>query len=226
MIIVPSLSLPHPDRPPHGDREPQSLIHDWEWLGFRSVHLIEPSPAEHRSLNRRQVEELLRDIHIDVQVAGAIHSADDVDALLQAGASRVVLGPRAIDEPEWLSSTASAFPDSLVVETAARERRIRARGFVRTLPVDVLDLVDELASLPLAGLLIRFGPDAALDHADLALVEDLVERSDFPIQVIGGTHSVGTLRDLEFRGAAGVIIAAERLADAMDEQTLARSFVD
>jgi phosphoribosylformimino-5-aminoimidazole carboxamide ribonucleotide (ProFAR) isomerase len=227
MIIVPSIRLPHPDHPSPSDRDSRGLFHDWEWLGFQRVHLVEPSATDRRPLNRRQAEELLRDIHhIEAEVSGDIQSADDVEALIQAGASTVVLGSRAIDDPDWLASTASAFPDLLLVETAARERRVRSRGWLRTLSVDVRDLADEISGLPLAGLLIRFGPDALLDHSDLSLVEDLVERSPFPIEIAGGVHSLTTLRDLEFRGASATIIDAAHLADTFDERTLARSFVD
>lgn len=229
MIIIPSIELPHPDRPPPpGARDPRELINEWQWLGFQGVHVIEPAASDRRPLNRRESEELIRDVHhhIEVQVAGDIHSADDVDALFQAGAARVVLGGRAIDEPDWLGSTVSAFPESLVVESSARERRVRSRGWVRTLPVDVRDLANELSGYPLAGLLIRFPDDAPIEHADLALVEDLTDQLPFPVLVAGGLQSLGTLRDLEFRGVHATLIGAARLGDVFDEQTLARGFVE
>jgi phosphoribosylformimino-5-aminoimidazole carboxamide ribonucleotide (ProFAR) isomerase len=227
MIIVPSFDLPHPDQSPSAAaRDARTTIHEWEWLGFQRVQLMEPTSGDGQPLNRREAEELLRDIHIDLQVAGDVQSADDVDALIQAGATSVVLGSRAVDEPEWLASTVSTFPDLIVVETTARERRVRSRGWVRTLPVDLRDLAEEVSDMPLAALLIRFGPDAAIDHADLGLLEDLAERLPFPLQVIGGSQSLATLRDLEFRGVAAAIIDAGRLADTLDEQTLARTFVD
>ena len=198
----------------------------WEWLGFQGIHLVEPVSRNDRPLNRRQAEDLLREIHVDVQVAGDIRSADDIEALSQAGATRVVLGSRALDEPEWLTSSLASFPDVLVVETSARERRVRSRGWLRTLPVDVRDLADELADYPLAGLLVTFATDAAIDHADLALIEDLTDRLSFPVFVAGGAQTIATLRDLEFRGVNATIIDAARLADTFDEETLARSFVD
>jgi phosphoribosylformimino-5-aminoimidazole carboxamide ribotide isomerase len=227
MIIIPAIDLPHPGQPGPGKvREPRDVIREWEWLGFQRVQLVEPASRNDRPLNRRQAEELLRDVHIDVQVAGDIRSADDIEQLSNAGATSVVLGSRALDEPEWLASSVTSFPDLLVVETAARERRIRSRGLVRTLPVDVRDLADELSDLPLGGLLITFATDAPIEHADLALVEDLTERLPFPVLVGGGVQTLATLRDLEFRGVSATIIDAARLADTFDEQTLARSFVD
>jgi phosphoribosylformimino-5-aminoimidazole carboxamide ribotide isomerase len=227
MIIIPAIELPHPDHPSRGStREPREIIRDWEWLGFQGIQIVEPISKNDRPLNRRQAEELLREVHVDVQVAGDIRSADDIDALSHAGATRVVLGARALDEPEWLSSTVASFPDVLVVATSARERRVRSRGWVRTLPVDVRDLADELLDYPLAGLLVAFATDAAIEHADLALIEDLTDRLPFPVFVAGGAQTIATLRDLEFRGVNATIIDAARLAENFDEQTLARTFVD
>jgi phosphoribosylformimino-5-aminoimidazole carboxamide ribonucleotide (ProFAR) isomerase len=224
MIIIPAVELPHPDHPATSD--PRDIVRELEWRGFQGIHLVEPVSRNDRPLNRREAEDLLREIHIDVQVAGNIRSADDIEALTQAGATRVVLGSRALDEPEWLTANLGSFPDVLVVETAARERRVRSRGWVRTLPVDVRDLADELADYPLAGLLVTFSTDAAIDHADLALIEDLTDRLSFPVFVGGGAQTMATLRDLEFRGVTATIIDAARLADNFDEETLARSFAD
>ena len=224
MIVVPSVALPHPDHPsPAGQLAPRDIINEWEWQGFHRVQLVEPESRADRPLNRRGAEEILRDAHVDVQVGGDIRSADDIEALTEAGAAFVVLGSRALDEADWLFSTVGKFPEQLIVSTAARERRVRSRGLVRTLPVDLRDLADELSDLRLAGLLVGFPPDADVQHGDLAVLEDLVERMPFPILVAGGALTVATLRDLEFRGVSAVVIDSERL-QSFDEPTLARGF--
>lgn len=226
VIIIPSFDLPHPDSPVEGHRTAREVINEWEWQGFNRVQLVEPGASATRPLNRRDAEEMLREAHVEVQVAGDLRSADDVEALTASGATFVVLGPRALDEPDWLMSTAAQFPEQLIVSTTARERRVRTRGLVRTLPVDLRDLADELSDLPLAGLLISFSVDADVEHGDLALLEDLVEQMPFPVLVGGGALTLATLRDLEFRGVSATVIDATRLAESFDEQTLARNFVD
>jgi phosphoribosylformimino-5-aminoimidazole carboxamide ribotide isomerase len=227
MIVIPSFDLPHPDHPaPPASTATRDLVHEWEWMGFRRIQLVEPAPRGDRPLNRHGAEDILREAHVEVQVAGHIASADDVDALTAAGAAFVVVGTRGLDEPDWLHSVVDAFPDLLIVETTARERRIRTRGWVRTLPVDVRDLADELSDLRLAALMVAFPSDAAFDHADLALVEDLTEAVPYPVLVSGGQPTLAALRDLEFRGVGGVIIPSALLSASFDEQTIARAFGD
>lgn len=228
MIIIPAIDLPHPDHSRLGEsRIPRDVINEWEWAGFQSVHIVEPDSTERRPLNRRQAEELLRDVRqMEAQVAGDIHSADDIEALIDAGAARIVLGARAIDEPDWLASTVSAFPGTLIVESTAHERRVRSRGWIRTRPIDVRDLADEISDLPLAGLLLTFPDDASIETPDLALVEDLTDRLPFPLMIGGGNQTLASLRDLEFRGVHATIITAAKLVESFDEQTLAHGFLD
>src|SRR5437764_8154683 len=111
MIIIPAIDLPDPDRPPAA-RPIRDLIHECEWLGFRWVHLGEPKRTV-GAPDRGLAGELLRDahLHIDAQVAGDIHSGDDIESLVSAGARRVILGARALDDTEWLTSTVATFPD-------------------------------------------------------------------------------------------------------------------
>jgi len=227
MIIIPAIELRHPGHQGQGSpRQPRSTIHEWERLGFQRVHLVEPATRGNQVPSRRLTEEFLRDIHIDVQVAGDICSAGDIEELARAGATRVVVGSRALDEPDWAASIAAAFPDLLIVETPVHERPVRSRGALRTLPVDIRDLADDLSDLPLGGLIVTFGPEAPIEIGDLALVEDLADRLPFPVLVSGGAQTLATLRDLEFRGVNAVIIGAARLADSFDEPSLARTFTD
>jgi phosphoribosylformimino-5-aminoimidazole carboxamide ribotide isomerase len=97
---------------------------------------------------------------------------------------------------------------------------------VRTLPVDILDLVDELNALPLRELLVTVRPvDGAMRFGELGLLEDVVERSRCPVLVAGGVGSIQDLRALEHRGVAGAIIEGEKLlGGTMEGRHVAQEF--
>jgi phosphoribosylformimino-5-aminoimidazole carboxamide ribotide isomerase len=171
------------------------------------------------------VESLLRDTGTHVQVGGVVSTAV-IDELLRAGADCIVVGDRGIEEPEWLADVAELYPDDIAVMTDVRDRRVVRRGWVRTLPVDILDLVDELNALPLRELVINIRPlDGAMRFGELSLLEDVAERSRCPVIVAGGVSAIHDLRALEHRGVAGAIIDAEKLlGDMNDRQEIAREF--
>jgi len=201
------------------------MVRAWEDAGFARVQLVLPA-ADALPADQRPLEEILRDVQCAIQVAGRLESGEVVDAALGAGADSVVLGPRALDDSDWLASMADRFPHQVLVSTPARERRSRLRGAVRTLPLDLRDLAADLSSLSLAGVIVEFAADAVIGHPDLALLEDVVEEVGFPVQVAGGAPDLRALRDLEFRGVGAAILGAAHLSAEFDEQALAHGFTD
>jgi phosphoribosylformimino-5-aminoimidazole carboxamide ribotide isomerase len=152
-----------------------------------------------------------------VQVGG-VTDVSDIEQLLRLGAELVVVGDRGIEEPEWLADVADLYPDAIGAATDVRDRRVVRRGWVRTLPVDILDLVDELNAMPLHELLVNLRPlDDAVRFGELALLEDVAERSRCPVLVAGGISTIADLRALEHRGIAGALIDAEKLLDGTFE---------
>ena len=224
MLIIPSLDL-QPTAGRAYSLQVADRIHDWEHVGFGRAQLA-IKPGSGSSPDLRVLEDVLREIQCSVQVAAGLDSTEDVDTALGAGAEFVVLSGRALEELDWLASVSARFPGQLLLASPARERRSRTRGAVRTLPLDLRDLAAEVSGFSLGGLVVEFGLDQPIDHGDLALLEDVAEEVGFPVQVTGGAPSLGTLRDLEFRGVGGVILSAEYLSAEFDEQTLARDFVD
>jgi phosphoribosylformimino-5-aminoimidazole carboxamide ribotide isomerase len=171
------------------------------------------------------VEDLLRDTTACVQVGG-VTAMSEIEQLLRVGAELVVVGDRAIEEPEWLADAADLYPDAICAATDVRDRRVVRRGWVRTLPVDILDLVEELNALPLHELLVNVRPlGDAVRFGELALLEDVAERSRCPVLVAGDISSIPDLRALEHRGIAGALIEAEKLLDGtFDPREVAQEF--
>ena len=142
-----------------------------------------------------------------VQVGGGVRSGDLVEELLEAGAANVIVGTRALEELEWLAGIAARHPGEIIVACDVRERRVTTHGWVRTLPLDILDVVDELNALPLAGLLVTaVHREGQMQGTDLPLMEDVAEASHFPVFASGGVASMHDLRALEHRGIAGAVI--------------------
>ena len=194
-------------------------------LGFTRLHLEDFGTGVRSSPDVPAIEEIVRDTDASIQVAGPT-SGSEIERLFRTGAEHIVVGDRCIDEPEWLASLSDLYPDAIVVRTDVRDRRVVRRGWVRTLPIDVLDLVEELSTLPLAGVLVgglQLGGTGR--NTDLALVEDLVERSRCAILVSLNADTIDDLRALEHRGAAAVVLrGGQLLSSAAHVRTVAQEF--
>jgi phosphoribosylformimino-5-aminoimidazole carboxamide ribotide isomerase len=204
---------------------PIEVARSWEHFGFSRLHVVDLDAATGRGSNRSIVRSILESIDVPVQVGGGIRSGDLVEELLDAGAANVIVGTRAIEELEWLAGIASSRPGEIIVACDVRERRVTTRGWVRTLPLDILDAVDELNALPLGGLLVTaVHREGQMQGTDLPLMEDVAEASNFPVYASGGVSSMQDLRALEHRGIAGVVIGMALYTGVLDPVVVAGEF--
>jgi phosphoribosylformimino-5-aminoimidazole carboxamide ribotide isomerase len=204
---------------------PVEVARSWERYGFNRLHVVDLDAATGRGSNLSVVRTLLSDAGVPVQVGGGVRTTDLVEELLEAGATRVVVGTRALEESEWLAELAARHPGEIVVACDVRERKVTTRGWAHTLPLDILDVVEELNSLPLGGLLVTaVHREGQMQGTDLPLMEDVAEASNFPVFASGGVSTMQDLRALEHRGLAGAVIGMALYTGALDPVVVAGEF--
>lgn len=204
---------------------PVDVARAWERFGFNRLHVVDLDAATERGSNISVVRALLTDAGVPVQVGGGVRSGDVVEELLAAGAAQVIVGTRAIEEAEWIAELAARHPGEIIVACDVRERRVTTRGWSRTMPLDILDVVDELNDLPLGGLLVTaVHREGQMQGTDLPLMEDVAESSNFPVFASGGVATMQDLRALEHRGLAGVVIGMALYTGALDPVAVAGEF--
>lgn len=204
---------------------PVEVARSWEHYGFHRLHVVDLDAATGHGSNIAVVRSLLFDSTVPVQVGGGVRTDELVEELLEAGASRVIVGTRALEEPEWLAELAARHPGEIIVACDVRERRVTTRGWAHTLPIDILDVVEELNPLPLGGLLVTaVHREGLLQGTDLPLMEDVAESSHFPVYASGGVTTMQDLRALEHRGLAGVVIGMALYTGALDPVVVAGEF--
>ena len=206
---------------------PLEVAREWTRFGFHRLHVVDLDAATGRGSNEELVREILANVPADIQVGGGVRSGDVVERLLSEGAKRVVVGTRALEEPEWLAGTASAFPGELVAAADVRDRRVVTRGWARTLGRYVLDVVEELNDVPLAGVLVTaVHREGQLAGTDLFLMEDVAELSHHPIIASGGITTAHELRALADRGIAAAVIGMALYTGALDARAVAEEFAE
>ena len=205
--------------------DPVGVARDWARYGFRRLHIVDLDAATGRGSNREIVAELMRDSSAELQVGGGVRSATHVDELLSGGAHAVVVGTRALEDADWLAHIATTYPNEIIVAADVRDRRVVTQGWTRTLPRDILEVTEELNSLPLAGLLVTaVHREGRMEGADLFLMEDVVEAATFPVYASGGIGSVNDLRSLADRGVTAAIVGMALYTGAVDPWQTAEEF--
>ena len=204
---------------------PLEVARGWARAGFTRLHVVDLDAATGRGNNAAIVRDILGEVPANIQVGGGIRSGDTIEKLLDEGATWVVLGTRALEEPEWLAGTASSFPGQLIVAADVRERQIVTRGWARTLSRTVLDAIEQLNDIPLGGVLVTaVHREGQLAGTDLFLMEDVAELSVHPVIASGGISTVSDLRELSDRGIAAAVVGMALYTGALDARSVAEEF--
>lgn len=205
--------------------DPVAVARTWTEAGFTCLHVVDLDAATGRGSNERIVHDLLASYDAGVQVGGGVRSPEAIERLLSAGAERVVLGTRAIEDPDWLHEMATEFPGELVVAADVRDRRVVTHGWEKQHHRDVLDVIDELNESPLAAVLVTaVHKEGQMRGTDLFLMEDVAERSAVPVLASGGIATMNDLRSLADRGIAGAVIGMALYTGALDPRAVAGEF--
>ena len=207
--------------------DPVGVAVAWRQYGFRHLHLVDLDAVAGRGNNAPEIQAILGTTDVEVQAGGGIKSRDSIHQLLSDGAQRVVIGTRAIEDPDWLVDMSTDFPGCIIVAADVRDRNILSHGWTRTQPKLVLDLIEELNGLPLAGVLVTaVHREEAMLGTDLPLMEDVAEAAEFPVFASGGLGSIGDLRALADRGVAAAVIGMGLYSGAMDPWAVAEEFAE
>lgn len=204
--------------------DPVAVARRWREAGFASLHVVDLDAATGRGDNLVVIAALLAEGG-DVQVGGGVRDADAIAALLEAGAARVVVGTRALEDAAWLAEVSRRFPRRIVVAVDARDGLVATHGWTRTQPRQAVDAVAELAALPLAGVLVTaVHREGRMQGPDLELSERAAAAVPFPVYASGGIAAPGDLRDLAARGVSAAVLGMALYTGALDARAIAKEF--
>ena len=206
-------------------QDPVAVARGWAELGFPWLHVVDLDAALGRGSNAPVIREILREVDVEVQVGGGVRTSDRIEQLLSDGASRVVVGTRAIEDPWWLEEVSLRYPSELLVACDVNDRRIVTHGWTRVTARSVLHAVDDLNQLSLAGLLVTAVLlEGRMKGTDLPLMEDVAEASDVPVFARGGIGTMADLRALADRGVAGCVVGMALYTGALDGRLVWEEF--
>lgn len=205
--------------------DPYGVARDWSRQGFTRLHVVDLDAATGRGDNAPLIRDILRDSAVPVQVGGGVREESRIERLLEDGATWVVVGTRAVEDEDWRREMAGHFPGQLIIAADVRERRVVTKGWAETSSLDVIDFVEELSQLPLAGVLVTaVHKEGRMEGTDLPLMEDVANACAWPVFASGGVSSLEDMRALEHRGLAGAVLGMALYTGALDARRLIEEF--
>jgi len=110
--------------------DPAAVAKRWENEGARYLHVVDLDGAfEGEPRNWDCVRSILRAVQIPIQLGGGLRRRSQVEEALKMGVTRVVLGTKACDSPEFVSALVQDFHRHIVVGIDARDGFVAVKGW-------------------------------------------------------------------------------------------------
>jgi phosphoribosylformimino-5-aminoimidazole carboxamide ribonucleotide (ProFAR) isomerase len=134
----------------------------------------------------------------------------------------VIVGTRAVKNPEWLRDASREFRSRLWVAVDARKDRIVAHGWTRRAGVSLSEYLRRVDGWPFGGYLYtNVNVEGRLRGIDRPAVRRIVGLTDKPVIYSGGVTSLSDVRTLKRLGVRGAIVGAAIYREALPfEQAL------
>jgi phosphoribosylformimino-5-aminoimidazole carboxamide ribotide isomerase len=144
---------------------------------------------------------------------------------MDAGASAIIVGTRALQDPEWLARVAAHYPERIIVALDVRNGVPVIEAWRREAGVTFDQVLTSVESLPLSGILLTaVHREGLLEGPDIPLVERAVRATSHRIIAAGGVGSIEDLRALQRAGASATVVGMALYTGALDPKTLTEEF--
>jgi phosphoribosylformimino-5-aminoimidazole carboxamide ribotide isomerase len=175
-------------------------------IGFPWLHVVDLDGAfAGESRNGEAVEAILAAIGRDmrVQLGGGIRSLSQVEAWLERGISRVILGTAALRDPDLVREAARRHPGRIVVGIDAKRGRVAVEGWAETSSLTARDLAARFEDAGVAAIVYTdIDRDGLLSGINWEATIALAQSVSIPVIASGGLASMADIERLAMPDAA------------------------
>ena len=202
--------------------DPAAQARAFAQAGCQWLHVVDLDGAKAgEPRNRRSVERIVAAVgDIPLQLGGGLRNLASIEASLDAGVDRVVLGTVALREPELVREAAHRFPGRIAVGIDAVDGRVAVEGWLETSDVAVAEVAKRFEDVGVAAIIYTdISRDGMLTGPNLEATVEIAESVQIPVIASGGVSSeddVLRAAALAPRGVSGAIVGRALYTGAVD----------
>jgi phosphoribosylformimino-5-aminoimidazole carboxamide ribotide isomerase len=178
--------------------------------GFEWLHVVDLDGAfAGASRNAEAVEAILSQAKMPVQLGGGIRDMKGVEAWLERGVTRVILGTAAVRDPSFVHEAARRHPGRIAVGIDAKDGWVAVQGWAEVSDMTAHDLAQRFEGAGVAAIIYTdIARDGLLKGLNIEATRALSQAVEIPVIASGGLASIDDVHALlkpENRSIAGAI---------------------
>ncbi len=188
--------------------DPLAMAARWVEAGARRLHLVDLNGAfEGEPVNGEPVERIAAAYpELPIQIGGGIRSLETIEHYVNAGVSFVILGTKAVKQPEFVAEACAAFPGKVIVGLDARAGLVATDGWAEVSEVKATDLAKRFEGDGVSAIVYTdIARDGMMQGVNVEATLDMARAASIPVIASGGITNLGDIRALAAVSGEGIV---------------------
>lgn len=212
-------------------RDPVAMARRWVDAGARRLHLVDLNGAfAGQPVNGDAVKAIAKaNPQLPIQIGGGIRSPEIIEAYLSAGVSYVIIGTKAVREPDFVTAMCRQFPGRIIVGIDAQDGRVAIDGWAEVTEVRAADLARRFAGDGVTSIVYTdISRDGMMQGVNVPATVELAEACGIPVIASGGVTDMADIRALKLVATRGVLgaITGRAIYEGTLDLALAQRYCD
>ena len=170
--------------------------------GCTWLHMVDLNGAfAGRPVNTDAVRGVLAAVDMKVELGGGIRDMKTIEAWLDAGVTRVILGTVALRDPDLVRAACKKYPGRVAVGIDAHDGFVAVEGWAEVSEMKAVDMARAFADAGVAAIIYTdISRDGAMEGPNIEATLALAEAVSIPVIVSGGVSSMADLEAVKRAG--------------------------
>lgn len=186
--------------------DPVAVASHWVERGARRLHLVDLNGAFAGEPVNGDIVKAIAKAHPDlpIQIGGGIRSPEIIQAYLDAGVQWVIIGTKAVNEPQFVKEMCQQFPGHIIVGLDAKDGKVATDGWANVTDVKATDLAKRFADAGVSSIVYTdIARDGMMQGVNVEQTVQLAQYSGLPVIASGGVTNLDDVRNL--KGQPGIL---------------------
>ncbi len=193
--------------------DPAAVARRWACDGARWLHVVDLDGAfTGEPRNWDNVRAILEAVQIPVQLGGGLRTREQVASALAMGVTRVVVGTKACESPEFVRALVKEFGNRIAVGVDARDGFVAVKGWVEKTRWTAVEFAQRIGQIGVGTIVFTdVSTDGMLRGPNVTAISEICAAVQCDVLASGGvsqTEDVSRLKVVSFEhpNLVGVII--------------------
>lgn len=190
----------------YGDN-PAEMARKWESLGGEYIHVVDLDGAlKGHGVNAEAIKEICKAVNVPVQTGGGIRSISDIEAKLECGISRVIIGTKAVSDADFVKDAVKRYGDKIVIGIDAKDGMVAIEGWEKTSEYRAVEFAKKMEEIGVKTIIYTdIATDGTLMGPNVDAMREMVNNTNMDIIASGGIGNIEHIKALIPTGVEGVI---------------------